>query len=43
VVQNPVNHIHTTEEVLDEYVSAAVSIMPAEYVGCLSGSKRSKV
>ncbi|WJX45746.1 hypothetical protein P8452_32606 [Trifolium repens] len=43
VVQNLVNHIHTTEEVLDKYVSAAVSTMPAEDVGCSSGSKRSKV
>ncbi|KAK2453351.1 replication protein A 70 kDa DNA-binding subunit C [Trifolium repens] len=43
VVPNPINHIHTTEELLDEYVTAAVSTMPDEDVGCSSGSKRTKV
>jgi hypothetical protein len=42
-VPNPISHIHTTEEILDEYVTAAVSTIPDEDVGCSSGSKRSKV
>jgi hypothetical protein len=42
-VPNPIKEFFTTEELLDEYTSAAVSTTPGEDAGCSSGAKRVKV
>jgi hypothetical protein len=43
VVPNPIKEFFTTEELLDEYLSVAVSTTSTEDVGCSSGAKRLKV
>jgi hypothetical protein len=43
VVPNPIKEFFTTEELVDEYLSAAISTASAQDVGCSSGAKRLKV